>query len=123
MFEVSARMAANEPDEIQAQEGCGSNVPFQWKGKEVKGEHVEQQVRDISMYETAQDDRAVLFPPQEIVGPKQASIDKPRQLVQTKQAGCDGRDQNDRRARLSNCKQRLARTLHEWKRQPGRRQS
>ena len=123
MFEVSARMAANEPDEIQAQEGCGSNVPFQWKGKEVKGEHVEQQVRDISMYETAQVDRVVLFPTQEIVGPKQAFPDKLRQLVQTKQARCDGRDQNDRRAHLSICKQLLARTLHEWKRQPGRRQS
>ena len=92
MLEVSARMAADEPDEIQNQEGHGSNVPFHWKGKKVKGEHVEQQVLDISMYEAAQVDRVVLFPTQEIVGPKQTRIDNYRPLVQTKQADRDGRD-------------------------------
>ena len=94
VFDQGAGMAANEPDKVERKKRDRSDVLFQRKCEEVESEHVEQQMWNICMHESAGDHRAELLLAPEEIRPKQAPVYELWQLVKAEQTGRNSDDQD-----------------------------
>ena len=90
MFVPGAAVTDDEAEEIQNKKRNGADESFHRECEKIKGEHVEQQVPNVSMDKAAQYHRAVLFAAVKMIGPEQAHIDDARRPEQSHQADTDG---------------------------------
>ena len=90
MFVPGAGVADDQSEEIQDEKRNGSDEALHRKCKEVKREHVEQQVPDIGVHEATQYHRVVLPFRQELVGTEKTHVDDTRRLKQSHQTDADG---------------------------------
>ena len=95
MFKIGPRLAQHQSHRIQQHETFGAYHPFQRWSKEVKRQHVEQQMRETCMHQAARYHRVVLLPGQQVVWPEQARCNEGGHGIQAGQADADGDKQNE----------------------------